>query len=655
MKPIKTWRQLHNRKNSKILSWWKNFLSRRKQVRQPRHDSRSLDGNRFNQIEDDYNMKKGYSRTRKPTAPITKPVHKRSAVYKSGSSGGWMWLVSAILLLLSAALIFGAWRFATTKNQTTEDLLLEIEGPQQVASGEEVEFTINYQNVSDLTLRNLELTLKYPIGLKVNSVEPAASNALQTIWQLGDLPPGASGQVIIRGQIFADQPQTDSLSASLLYQPQNFSSDFIKQADHSLQIGESLFELDFVSPAVILPDTKTDFTIKWRRQGEVKKDKVYLQLLTTKDFALSIDGRDLPSIIESDQNKIYEWELNSKKNQSDLNFAGKFNADSKGERLFKLRVVSRDGVEDKLLQEKEFNLFISAEEILLTFSLNDDNPDQLPPGSDLSYLITIKNTSGQTLRNLTVTLQLTPEIIDWSFLQTPSEPRITDRGEIIILPDKTPILQELSKGEEVEIVVKTKVKSNISLPAKLKSSATVSIAEVGGEKQESLSFSSPVITTTIVSPVNFSAQAFYFDDEGVKIGNGAWPPQVGQSTEMIVKWFVRAQDKSLSNIKVEATLPAGIVWLGTDKVDQGSLFYNSATRKIVWQINSLAPSSHDITASFRVAFTPTVDQVGSVVPILSTSVFTAQSSSGDIYLTSPALDTNLSGNLFGSGQGQVVN
>ncbi len=655
MKPIKTWRQLHNRKNSKILSWWKNFLSRRKQVRQPRHDSRSLDGNRFNQIEDDYNMKKGYSRTRKPTAPITKPVHKRSAVYKSGSSGGWMWLVSAILLLLSAALIFGAWRFATTKNQTTEDLLLEIEGPQQVASGEEVEFTINYQNVSDLTLRNLELTLKYPIGLKINSVEPAASNALQTIWQLGDLPPGASGQVIIRGQIFADQPQTDSLSASLLYQPQNFSSDFIKQADHSLQIGESLFELDFVSPAVILPDTKTDFTIKWRRQGEVKKDKVYLQLLTTKDFALSIDGRDLPSIIESDQNKIYEWELNSKKNQSDLNFAGKFNADSKGERLFKLRVVSRDGVEDKLLQEKEFNLFISAEEILLTFSLNDDNPDQLPPGSDLSYLITIKNTSGQTLRNLTVTLQLTPEIIDWSFLQTPSEPRITDRGEIIILPDKTPILQELSKGEEVEIVVKTKVKSNISLPAKLKSSATVSIAEVGGEKQESLSFSSPVITTTIVSPVNFSAQAFYFDDEGVKIGNGAWPPQVGQSTEMIVKWFVRAQDKSLSNIKVEATLPAGIVWLGTDKVDQGSLFYNSATRKIVWQINSLTPSSHDITASFRVAFTPTVDQVGSVVPILSTSVFTAQSSSGDIYLTSPALDTNLSGNLFGSGQGQVVN
>ncbi len=653
MRPIRSWRQLHHRRKNRIVSWLKNiFLSRRKTIDKPadRHRQNEEHAFKFDNSED---MAKKTTNKRKPTAPITRPVRKQPTSYKGGG-GGWMWFVSGILLLLSAALIFGAWRFATSKNQTSEDLLLEIEGPQQVAIGEEVEFVVNYQNVSNLTLRNLELTLKYPLGLKIISVEPAASNALQTIWQLGDLAPGAQGKVVIRGQIFVDEPQSDNLSASLLYQPQNFSSDFIKQASHSLQIGEPLFELDLVSPQVILPDTKTDFSIKWKRQGEVEGNNIYLQLLTGKDFTLSIQGGNLPSIIEKDQNKIYEWKIDSGKVQSDFDFSGKFSAESKGEKIFKLRVIKRNGVDDKVLQEKEFNLFISAEEILLDFSLNDDNPDQLPPGADLTYVVFIKNTSGQTLRNLAVSVQLSPAVIDWSFLQTPSEPKITDKGEIIILPDKLPALQELTQGEEIELTIKTKLKSNISLPAKLKSSAMVEIGSVGEEEQDNLTFSSPVIITTIASPVNFDAQAFYFDDEGVKIGSGAWPPQVGQSTEMVVKWFMRPRDKSLNNIKVEAVLPVGIVWLGPDKVDQGSLFYNNSTRKVVWQINSLTPTSHDIVASFRIAFTPTNDQVGRVVKILSESIFTAQADSGNIYLTAPALDTNLTGNLFGSGQGQVV-
>lgn len=82
----------------------------------------------------------------------------------------------------------------------TPSIDLSVEAPLQVASGGDVEYRVDYANISDTPFRNLRLKVEYPDGFHPKESSPKASEG-DALWYVGDMAPGQSGSVRIVGTL----------------------------------------------------------------------------------------------------------------------------------------------------------------------------------------------------------------------------------------------------------------------------------------------------------------------------------------------------------------------------------------------------------------------------------------------------------------------
>lgn len=83
-------------------------------------------------------------------------------------------------------------------NVASSPLSLEITAPLELAAGQDVEYVINYGNVSDLSFSNLRVKAEYPEGFQFVSAEPRPSEG-ESVWYIGNLNARAEGKIIVRG------------------------------------------------------------------------------------------------------------------------------------------------------------------------------------------------------------------------------------------------------------------------------------------------------------------------------------------------------------------------------------------------------------------------------------------------------------------------
>lgn len=83
-------------------------------------------------------------------------------------------------------------------NVASSPLSLEITAPLDLATGQDVEYVIDYNNRSDISFSNLRVKVEYPEGFQFVSSEPKSSEG-ESVWYVGNLGARGSGKVIIRG------------------------------------------------------------------------------------------------------------------------------------------------------------------------------------------------------------------------------------------------------------------------------------------------------------------------------------------------------------------------------------------------------------------------------------------------------------------------
>ncbi len=93
-------------------------------------------------------------------------------------------------------------------------LSLEVSAPQEIASGNEIEYVFAYRNDSDLSFSNLRIRAEYPQNFRFNSAEPRPSDA-ENSWRLGNLLPHAQGEIRVRGVITGNRDEAKVVRASL--------------------------------------------------------------------------------------------------------------------------------------------------------------------------------------------------------------------------------------------------------------------------------------------------------------------------------------------------------------------------------------------------------------------------------------------------------
>lgn len=673
---VKSWRELNSgKKRKKIIPRPRdrknidNDYNKGKSVSRPRDDSFSskklLDdslnivyNNNDSNKDENKNMTKIYTQRKLPNKSssqyrsISKPKAKtKNSNFKKGK------IIIIFLFIAVFILLLGSWRFAGQQNQT-DDFQMYIEGPDKVVSGEEGVWKIKYKNLSNVSLMRMELTVKYPAGLKVRLVEPAAINNSKTVWNIGELLAGEEGEVEISAQIFSDDEGAKQLFAAMVYQPENFSSDFIEEVDYKILLNKSPIIIDYSGPDTALPETTHDWSFVFKNSGENNFTGIQIRLITSDNFIMSESEPEVLDIAKNDKEKIYLWEERSLATDQQIKygFKGKFTASAKSIEYIKVELINLVNEEVKILQEKEINIPIMGEELLLDLSVNGkDEMEHIRGGQELDYQITIQNTSGQDLKNITASLKLTPELIDWNTLKSPVQPSISRDGLVTFTADTYKELANIPKGEKLQFSVKIKLKDQFDPQIKLKAKASVQVGMVGDKERDDVSFTTNYIISAVEQLLKFRAEANYYDDEGMPVGSGPLPPEVNKETEFVLNFYINQISGNFSSLNITTYLPANVDWIGEEKLNKGVVGYNPADRKINWVINDVNSGSQDLSASFKVSIKPQTSDIGNTIILMPASTLVGVKSNGEnINLSVPALDTNLAEALFGSGQGKVM-
>ncbi|MFA5107413.1 MAG: hypothetical protein WC497_03765 [Patescibacteria group bacterium] len=118
----------------------------------------------------------------------------------------------------------------------------------------------------------------------------------------------------------------------------------------------------------------------------------------------------------------------------------------------------------------------------------------------------------------------------------------------------------------------------------------------------------------------FVAEAIYYSDSGVQFGYGPLPPRVGETTGYRVFWRIKKGTESYENLTVEASLPETATWAGNSSVSFGQpLTYDEKTRTVTWPVGKFTGDQPDITASYEVTITPTVNDLEKFMTLCQTA------------------------------------
>lgn len=574
---------------------------------------------------------------------------------KSKIKNGIFWLMVVFLLLASVTLLFSTFRFGGLSSNR-DDLELILVGPKTVAIGQEATWTINYKNIGQVDLKKINISIRYPEGLKLKSTEPVADNLLNTNWQLGELKKGEKGEIKINAQLYGEENSEKEFKVEAVYQPVNFSSDFIKSYVYIVKLGQSQFAINWELPEAILPEIEQDMAWQINNISGQEITNVKISLFTSKNFIMINPRPEIGEIVDVPEGKIYIWPMrNFINNQSiNFNFKGKFSASAVGLEKFKLE-ISSGGDNIKILQEIEKNIVILGEELALQMTINKQTVlNEIIPGQKLNYQVVIQNTSGQDLNDLKVILQVDYDMIDWQTLKTPVEPIVTNDGQIILEGSNYADLQKLNKGGELKINYELNIKNSIAnLANNFKTFVQVIVGRVGDRERDNLSFSTPVQSAQIKLPLKVFNYAWYRDDEGFSVGTGPLPPKVGEKTIFPINLTLQTKNR-YEQVELTAVLPTDVTWENNQSVSKGNLNYNSANRQLIWQIDSLAEDDGLVTASFYVGLLPQDSDVGKVKDLLNTQTIKFTYQGEEVQVTHPALNTNLTGAMYDTNQGKVV-
>lgn len=126
------------------------------------------------------------------------------------------------MIYFNAALNYIPSNFNSTfqsKNQLgveikSSPIFLSVNAPLEASDGNDIEYVINYQNLSDRQFKNLELVIEYPKGFNFKNADPYPFKD-DRYWQLGDLMAGQEGEIKIQGKIQGFKDEGKTIKASV--------------------------------------------------------------------------------------------------------------------------------------------------------------------------------------------------------------------------------------------------------------------------------------------------------------------------------------------------------------------------------------------------------------------------------------------------------
>ena len=562
--------------------------------------------------------------------------------------------------------------------EVEKSILLSIEAPEKISSGEEIIYKIKYKNQDKVKITKLQLILSYPDGFIFESSGEKPDNKYKNVFNLPDIKPWEEKELIIKGRLIGEEGESKSLLASLSYEPENFSSEFQELATAGTLITSAAFNLKIDGPSQVIPEKQVEYTINIsnRLKEPVKNLRlivIYPENFFPEDF--SIAPRKQKDIKIEDVPFGYSYNFwiieNMGCDGQEIKIKGIFKENLKGKEkiIAKIEIGEEEGQDYNLIAEDILDIKAVDKDIVFDLILNGSREIQsVNFGDNLSYSIIYENKGKEDLKNIKVRTYIKgyegekeANILDWSGFKDENN-GFVQNGEVLWTSAEILKLSSFSAGEEgvIDFFIPLKTAkevfqdNNSGGDFKIKSWAEMEIGKVGDTEVE-MKIKSNEIVTQINTNIILNAEARYFNDDNIAVGSGPIPPRVGQTTYYRIFWDISGNLSRIDDISVKTKLPNKVYWSDKFNTEIGEVNYNEETKEVVWKINNLPSSTAKVSLDFEIGITPQKDDLNKIMVLCDKTSLEAIDKKTGSKLTAfyKALTTDLENDPTMSGRGLV--
>ncbi len=537
--------------------------------------------------------------------------------------------------------------------QSNESLKVEIEGPDNIKSGEPVSYTIRYKNTGDVPIASLEMKLNTPNSFYVLTTAPEPTDPQQ--WTIGALKEGSDGAITLNGVFLSEVPSSQRMQVLFTYKPANFNSAFQKIETKTVQISESVLKMTVGGPQKALAGDKIAYTLNLQNTGQVDVFNVRVFPELPADFTINTTTPNLP------ETEGY-WTLDLLKagELKELGIAGTFTTTASGEQQIGARAsfVKEELVLDQTKQTVTTDVLGGA----LAFRLIMDGSDKdqtVSLGKTLRGSIDFSNNGVDAAEDVRFTLRVETQqgTLPINFVSALVSNGVRTGSTIVWTGKNIDALKRLEPKASGVIDFSLPIIEAIDNKNADRFTVTLS-AEIGrvGSITTARTIEATPITVLINSNVQATANARYFSTDGEAIGGGPLPPNVGQTTRLRIQWNLTNSLHALKDIVFETTLPQDVTFDEKKQTDIGELTFNTTTRQVRWVIPKLPVDIPTAEAWFDVAITPTKEDVASFFKLTNQISFVGKDTiTGDeLNRSLDPLSTDLESDALAKGKGVVT-
>lgn len=562
-----------------------------------------------------------------------------------------------VILIAAGAIFWGRHSFSKAKVE------LDIELPEEIASGEEVILKVKYKNTNRVDLKDADIIIDYPLG--TFSLE--GEEVFQEEKELGTILRKSEGEEEFRVRFVGGKGDVKSLVAKLNYQPQNINSRFENSALFRIEINSVLIRIDIEGSEKTVSDQEVNYSIEYENETDDDISNLRMELAYSDDFEFKSAE---PNPKSAEANNI--WEIKSLRSgqKKTINLKGILKGEEGENKTLKATLSKVENGTFLQYSQKEFITQISPSPLLLRLEIDGiEGKCNVDSGQRLDYKIEFRNNTEMALVEFILRAYLNNKVFDFQTLDLGNTGFFDSRQGIITWSGaEVSALSLLEPNQSGQVNFSVEIRDPLvfsyndkNFQAKMSAElgtlavpAEFSVSELKVEKE---------LNCRINSQLSLQTKAYYYEPGTEIINTGPIPPQVDQLTNYTIHWQISNGSNDVESLRLWAILPQGIDWANNyvNKVQDSELYYNERTKEIIWQINKVPAGTGIIFPTyeliFQVGLRPSLNQVNQTLTLINESSIEGKDSFTKVILKdfTSIIDTSLPhDSRIGIGQGKVV-
>lgn len=572
-------------------------------------------------------------------------------------------LIGAIVFFLFSAAISAMLFFGGGNTVSARNIDIEIAGPITIAGGQELVLQIGIVNRNSVPLELADLIVEYPDGSRTPG--DMSVPLPRTREGLGTVPSGNRIQKTGRAILFGEAQESKRVLITLEYRIQGSNAIFVKEAEHEVVLSSSPLSVKIDALKEIISGQEVAFTATITSNSSQPIQDALLVVEYPQGF-------DFISASPSPAFNSRVWELGTiLPNQTrEITIRGLVLGQDQEERIvrFNTGVASERNPEElaAVFAASDVSFFITRPFISLDIAVNGErgvNDVVISGGSQVRVDMTWTNNLSNRLQDGEIVVDLKGAAYDRRSVATSNGFYDSNTETIRFTRETLPELGVIDPGRSGSIgfsftALPTQESGSLGNPeigitARIQARRVTEVAVP--ETIESIASRTLLLSTDLAlrSKTLYSTGAF--------VNTGPVPPRAEQKTTYTIVWSVENSIHNLDNVRIVASLPSYVTWVGTVSPADSGVSFNPVGGRVLWDVGSV-PRGSGITGaprevSFQVSVTPSLSQIDTSPVLVGSQTITGldRFTNKELQSTAPALTTDLSGDdpQGGRGSGRV--